>query len=129
MVNVTKWSGLVATLASLVVIVLPAVSSIPHAQALMNLLLGEVAAIALAHSAYRASSGKQANPVAVVTAVVCGLVLLVSPLVLSPVDPFLTLMLAFSLVIVVGGVAAGVDRIRGGAEGRQTGAQRLAGGN
>jgi len=55
--------------------------------------------------------------------------LLVSPLLFAPVDPFLTLMLVFSLVVLVGGVAAGVERIRGGEEARQTGAQRIAGSN
>jgi hypothetical protein len=129
MVNVTKWFGLVATLCSLVVISLSAVFSVPHPQALVNLLLGEIAAIALAHSAYRASSGKQASPLAIVVAVLCGLALLVSPLVLTPTDPFLTVMLVLSAVIAAAGAAAGVERIRGGAEGRQTGAQRIAGGN
>jgi len=127
MVNLTKWAAVVASLSSLVIIVLPAVSRVPHTQALLNLLLGEIAAIALAHSAYRISSGKQASPVGVLTGLVCGLVLLVSPLLFAPVDPFLTLMVAFSLVVVVGAVAAGVERIRGGEEGRQTGAQRIAG--
>jgi drug/metabolite transporter (DMT)-like permease len=127
MVNLTKWLGLVATLSGLVVIALPAVFSVPHSQALVSLLLGEIAAIALAHSAYRASSGKQASPVAIVTAVVCGLGLLVSPLVLAPTDPFLTVMLVLSGVIVASGVAAAVERIRGGSEGRQTGAQRVSG--
>ena len=127
MVNTTKWSGLVATVASLVVILLPTFFQVPHAQALTSLLVGELAAIALAHSAYRASSGKQANPLSIVTAVVAGLVLLVSPLLLAPFDPFLTVMLATSLVILLGGVLAGVDRIRGGAAGRQTGAERIAG--
>lgn len=127
MVNLTKWSGLVATIASLVVIVLPALFRVTHSQALTSLLVGEVAAIALAHSAYRASSGKQAAPLSVVAAVVSGLILLVSPLLLSPFDPFLTLMLGTSLIVLAGGVLAGVDRIRGGAAGRQTGAERLAG--
>ena len=128
MVNVTKWSGIVATLGSLVIIALPAFFSVSHSQALASLLLGEIAAIALAHSAYRASSGKQASFVGVATAVVCGLGLLASPILFYPVDPFLTLMLALSFVVVVGGVASGVERILGGAEGRQTGAQRVAGG-
>ena len=127
MVNLTKWSGLVATVASLVVILLPAFFRVTHPQALTSLLVGEVAAIALAHSAYRASSGKQAAPLSIAAAVLSGLVLLVSPLLLSPFDPFLTLMLATSLVVLLGGVLAGVDRIRGGAAGRQTGAERLAG--
>jgi drug/metabolite transporter (DMT)-like permease len=127
MVNLTKWSGLVATVASIVVIALPAFFRVTHSQALTSLLVGEVAAIALAHSAYRASSGKQASPLSVVAAVVSGLILLVSPVLLSPFDPFLSLMLATSLVVLVGGVLAGVDRVRGGAAGRQTGAERLAG--
>ena len=127
MVNLTKWSGLVATVASLVVIVLPAFFRVSHPQALTSLLVGEVAVIALAHSAYRASSGKQAAPVSIVAAIVSGLILLVSPVLLSPFDPFLTLMLGTSLVVLAGGILAGVDRIRGGAAGRQTGAERLAG--
>ena len=127
MVNLTKWSGLVATIASLVVIVLPAFFRVTHPQALTSLLVGEAAAIALAHSAYRASSGKQAAPLSIVVAVVSGLLLLVSPLVLSPFDPFLTIMLGTSLLVLAGGVLAGVDRIRGGAAGRQTGAERIAG--
>ena len=128
MVNVTKWAGIAAMASSLAVIALPASFAVPHQQALLSLLLGEIAAIAMAHSAYRASSGKQASPLGIATAVVCGLILLVSPIVFYPVDPFLSVMLAVSAVIAAGGVAAGVDRIRGGAEGRQSGAQRIAGG-
>jgi len=127
MVNLTKWSGIVATVASVVVIALPALFRVTHSQTLTSLLLGEVAAIALAHSAYRASSGKQAAPLSIAAAVVSGLVLLVSPLLLSPFDPFLSLMLGTSLVVLLGGVLAGIDRIRGGAAGRQTGAERVAG--
>ncbi|PSP83664.1 hypothetical protein BRC96_07545 [Halobacteriales archaeon QS_6_64_34] len=127
MVNLTKWSGLVATIASLVVIVLPAFFRVTHPQALTSLLVGEVAAIALAHSAYRASSGKQASLLSVVAAIISGLILVVSPLVLSPFDPFLTIMLGVSLVVLAGGVLAGLDRVRGGAAGRRSGAERLAG--
>jgi len=127
MANLTKWSGIVATVASVVVIALPALFRVTHSQTLTSLLLGEVAAIALAHSAYRASSGKQAAPLSIAAAVVSGLVLLVSPLLLSPFDPFLSLMLGTSLVVLLGGVLAGIDRIRGGAAGRQTGAERVAG--
>jgi hypothetical protein len=128
MVNITKWSGIAATLSSLAVIALPAFFSVSHQQALLSLLLGEIAAIALAHSAYRASSGKQAAPLGIATAIVCGVVLMVSPIIFYPVDPYLTVMLGISAIIVAGGVAAGADRLRGGAEGRQSGAQRLAGG-
>src|SRR6056297_2474137 len=127
MVNLTKWSGIVATVASVVVIALPALFRVTHSQTLTSMLFGEVAAIALAHSAYRASSGKQAAPLSIAAAVVSGLVLLVSPLLLSPFDPFLSLMLGTSLVVLLGGVLAGIDRIRGGAAGRQTGAERVAG--
>jgi len=127
MVSLTKWAGLVATVASLAVIVLPAYFAVPHAQALTNLLLGEIATLTLAHSAYRASSGKQASVVAAVAAVACGVALLVATLWFFPVDPFLTLMLALGAAVAGGGVVALVDRFRGGAEGRQTGAQRLAG--
>lgn len=126
MVNLTKWSGLVATVASFVVIFLPALFRVPHGQALTSLLVGEIAAIALAHSAYRASSGKQASPLSIVTAVGTGLILVVSPLLLAPFDPFLTVMLGTSLVVLAGGVIAGVDRVRGGAAGRQSGAERIA---
>jgi len=129
MVNITKWTGLVATVASLVIIVLPAMFSVPHSQALVSLLVGEIAAIALAHTAYRASSGKQASLLSLVTATVSGVILLVSPLVLAPVDPFLTIMLGLGLVLVASSVVAALERVRGGAEGRQTGAQRIAGGN
>ena len=126
MVNLTKWAGLVATIASFVVIFLPAFFAVPHSQALGNLLLGEFAALALAHSTYRASSGKQASIGAAVFAAVSGVGLILLTLWYYPVDPFLTLMLAFGAVITVGGVIALVDRFRGGEEGRQSGAQRLA---
>ena len=98
MAKLTKWSGIAATVASLVVIALPAFFRVTHSQALTSLLVGEVAAIALAHSAYRASSGKQAAPLSIVMAVLSGLVLLVSPLLLSPYDPFLSLMIGISLI-------------------------------
>ncbi|GGN85798.1 MULTISPECIES: hypothetical protein [Haloarcula] len=126
MVNATKWLGLAATVVSVVVILLPAVFSVPHTQALTNLLVGEVAALAVGHSTYRAASGKQAVPLAAVTGIVCGLLLTVSPMFLYAVDPFLTVMLLFGLVVTAGGAAALVDRYVGGEEGRQTGAQRIA---
>ncbi|QIO22318.1 hypothetical protein [Haloarcula sp. JP-L23] len=126
MVNATKWLGLAATVVSVVVILLPAVFSVPHTQALTNLLVGEIAALAVGHSTYRAASGKQAAPLAAVTAIVCGLLLTVSPMFLYAVDPFLTVMLLFGLVVTAGGAVAIVDRYVGGEEGRQTGAQRIA---
>jgi len=126
MVNLTKWAGLVATIASLIIIFLPAFFGVPHQQALANLMLGEIAALSLAHSTYRASSGKQASVGATVAAAVSGVALILSTLYYYPVDPFLTLMLASALAVTVGAVIALVDRFRGGEEGRQSGAQRLA---
>ncbi|MBX0321751.1 hypothetical protein EGH21_01775 [Halomicroarcula sp. F13] len=126
MVNATKWVGLAGTVVSIVVIFLPSVFSVPHTQALTNLLVGEIAALAVGHSAYRAASGKQAAPLAAVAGVVCGLVLTVSPILFYAVDPFLTVMLVLGLVVTAGGAAAIVDRYLGGEEGRQTGAQRIA---
>jgi hypothetical protein len=126
MVNLTKWAGLVATIASFIIIFLPAFFSVPHEQALANLMLGEVAAMTLAHSAYRASSGKQASVGAAVAAAGCGIALILSTLYYYPVDPFLTLMFAFALAVTAGAVVALVDRFRGGEEGRQSGAQRIA---
>ncbi|WP_254273826.1 hypothetical protein [Haloarcula marina] len=126
MVNTTKWAGLAATLVAIVIVFLPSVLSTSHPQALTNLLVGEIGAIAIGHSTYRVASGKQAVPLAAIIGTLCGLLLTVSPIFLYPFDPFLSVMLFGGLVVTVGGVAMGVDRIRGGAEGRQTGAQRIA---
>ncbi|MBV0923525.1 hypothetical protein KTS45_04865 [Halomicroarcula limicola] len=126
MVDTTKWTGLGATIAGVVIIFLPAVFSVPYVQALTSLLLGEIGALAAGHTAYRAASGKQASPLGAVTTLVCGLLLTLSPILLAPVDPFLTIMLALGAVMVVGGAAAILERFIGGEEGRQTGAQRIA---
>ncbi|MFC7020047.1 MULTISPECIES: hypothetical protein [Haloarcula] len=127
MVDALKWLGLVATILSLVVVILSSVFSIPYVQALINLLVGEFVVIALAHSTYRISSGKQASPMAAGVAIVGGIVLAATPYLFARFDPYLTIQLVCSLLIVASGIGVFADRIVGGEEGRQTGAQRIAG--
>jgi hypothetical protein len=126
MVNTTKWVLFGATLVSIVVIFVSALIPIAYQQALVNLLVGELAAITLAHSAYRVSSGKQVSPVAGSIAVLSGIVLFLSPIFIEPVDPILSIMFAAGAVVAVGGLAGVLGRILGGEEGRQTGAERIS---
>jgi len=126
MVNTTKWFLLGATLVSMVVIFVSAFIPVAYQQALVNLLVGELAALTLAHSTYRVSSGKQVSPVAAVIAILSGIVLFVSPILIEPVDPILSVMFATGAVVTIGGLVGVLGRILGGEEGRQTGAERLS---
>jgi len=124
MSRATKWVGIAATVASLLVVVLPAFFDIAYTQALTNLLVGELVAIAVGHTAYRATAGKPPNPLSAAVAVVGGLLLAVSPILIDPVDPFLTIMMVCGLIIAVGGSIGLVSKFRGGAD-EQSGARRL----
>ena len=124
--DILKIVGLVVTILSLLVVCLSVVFSIPYTQALVNLIVGEFVAIALAHSTYRISSGKQAAPLAAGVAIVGGLILAGTPYLLARFDPFLTVQLVCSLLIALTGVGIIADRFVGGEEGRQTGAQRIS---
>jgi hypothetical protein len=126
MVDTTKWFLLGATLVSMVVIFVSAIIPVAYQQALVNLLVGELAAIALAHSTYRVSSGKQVSPVAAAIAILSGVFLFLSPIFIEPVDPILSVMFAAGAVIAVGGLAGVLGRVLGGEEGRQTGAERIS---
>ncbi|MDT3434344.1 hypothetical protein [Haloarcula sp. 1CSR25-25] len=126
MVNTTKWFLLGATLVSMVVIFVSAFIPVAYQQALVNLLVGELAAVTLAHSAYRVSSGKQVSPVAGAIAILSGIVLFLSPIFIEPVDPILSIMFATGAIIAVGGLVGVLGRILGGEEGRQTGAERIS---
>jgi uncharacterized membrane protein len=124
MSRATKWVGFAATIASLVIVVMPAFFEIEYTQALTNLLVGEIIAIAVAHSTYRATAGKPPNPLSAVVAIVGGLVLAVSPILIDPVDPFLTIMLVLGLLIAVSGGIGLISRFRGGLD-EQSGARRI----
>ncbi|MGB9933221.1 hypothetical protein [Haloarcula amylolytica] len=126
MVDTTKWFLLGATLVSMVVIFVSAIIPVAYQQALVNLLVGELAAIALAHSTYRVSSGKQVSPVAAAIAILSGVFLFLSPIFIEPVDPILSVMFAAGAVIAVGGLVGVLGRVLGGEEGRQTGAERIS---
>ena len=126
MVNTTKWFLLGATLVSMVAIFVSAVIPVAYQQALVNLLVGELAALTLAHSTYRVSSGKQVSPVAAATAILSGIILFLSPIFIEPVDPILSVMFATGAVVTVGGLVGVLGRFFGGEEGRQTGAERIS---
>ncbi|MFC6975505.1 hypothetical protein ACFQL1_13965 [Halomicroarcula sp. GCM10025709] len=121
-----KWGTIVAALLSFAIIGLVAVYRPAHEQALINLLLGEIGALAIGHTAYRISSGKQASPLGAGAAVFCGLVLAGTPFVFANFDPFLTIQLVCGLVLAVAGLGALAERYVGGEEGRRTGAERIA---
>ncbi|KAA9398933.1 hypothetical protein Har1130_12050 [Haloarcula sp. CBA1130] len=127
MANTTKWFLLGATLVSMVVIFVSAVIPVAYQQALVNLLVGEIATLTLAHSTYRVSSGKQVSPVAGAIAILSGVVLFLSPILIEPVDPILSIMFATGAVIALGGLVGVLGRVLGGEEGRQTGAERISG--
>jgi len=124
-----KWGTVVAAILSFVIIGLVAVYRPSHQQSLINVLLGEVGGLAIGHSAYRISSGKQASTVGALGAVFCGVVLAGSPFVFANFDPFLTIQLVCSAVLTLAGVAALAERYVGGEEGRRTGAERIASGS
>ena len=126
MVNVFKWLGLVATILAAVVVVLSTVFSIPYTQALINLLVGEFVLLATAHSTYRISSGKQATMQATAVTIVGAAVLAGTPYLLARFDPYLTIQLVCSLVILASGLGALANRYVGGEEGRRSGAERIA---
>lgn len=126
MVNVSKWILLAATLVSLGVIFVPAVLPIAYEQALVNLLVGEMAALALGHATYRVSSGKPVAPVSVALALISGVLLFLSPLFIEPIDPILTIMFATGGVVTAGGVVGVLGRVLGGEEQRQSGGERIA---
>jgi len=126
MSNRSKWVLLAATLVSIAVIFVPAVLSIAYEQALVNLLVGELAALALGHATYRVSSGKPVAPMSVALAIVSGVALFLSPLFIEPVDPILTIMFVSGGVIAVGGVVGVVGRVLGGEEQQRSGGERIA---
>ncbi|EMA12883.1 hypothetical protein BDK61_3399 [Haloarcula quadrata] len=126
MTNTTKWFLLGATLVSMAVVFVSAVIPVAYEQALVNLLVGELAALTLAHSTYRVSSGKQASPLAAAIAVLSGIVLFLSPVLIEPVDPILSVMFAAGAVVTVGGLVGVLGRVLGSEESRQTGAERIS---
>lgn len=127
MVDTTKWFLAGATLISVAVIFVSAVIPVAYQQALVNLLVGELAAIALAHSAYRVSSGKQPSLKVAVSATLSGVILILSPIMINPVDPILSILFGMGGIVTVAGIVSVLTRVIGGEEGRQTGADRIAG--
>ncbi|MBV0900646.1 hypothetical protein [Haloarcula salina] len=126
MANISKWILLAATLVSAAVIFVSAVLPVAYEQALVNLLVGELAALALGHATYRVSSGKPVAPMSMVLAIVSGVAMFLSPLFIEPVDPILTIMFASGVVVTVGGVVGVVGRVLGGEEQRRSGGERIA---
>ncbi|WP_424003106.1 hypothetical protein ACOZ4I_03570 [Haloarcula salina] len=126
MVNTSKWLLLAATLVSVAVIFVSAVLPVAYEQALVNLLVGEMAALALGHATYRVSSGKPVAPMSVALAIGSGVILFVSPLFIEPVDPILTIMFVAGGIVTAGGVIGVLGRVLGGEEQQRSGGERIA---
>lgn len=123
--TVTKWAAYLGTAAALWAVLAPSFWPVRHVQALTNLLLGEFAAVAIGHTAYRLASGKRAAPLTALFAAVLGAGIALSPLVFGLVTGFTTSNMVTGGVVAVAGVLAAVTGAVGTSE-RERGRRRRA---
>lgn len=90
MSRITKLFAAVGTVVALVTVFTPGLYAISHSQALTNVLLGQFAALATGHTAYRLSSGKRPALRSTVVGIVCGIGVAISPIVFELVTGFTT---------------------------------------
>lgn len=116
MKRVVKWAALLGTLASLWTVISPTFWQPDHIQVLANVLLGEFAALALAHTAYRLTSEQQPSIPLSLTATVFGVLIAASPLTFGLVTGLTTSNMASGGLIAVTGLAAAFITFRSSEE-------------
>jgi len=103
MSRIIKLAAVLGTVMSLVMVFTPAFWAVSHTQALVNVLLGQFAVMAIGHSAYRITSGKKPDLRAAIVGVVCGGALAISPILLELVAGFTTVtMIGGGIIVAVG---------------------------
>ena len=106
MSRVTNLVTTVGALLGVVLVFVPAFFTISHSQALTNVLVGQFGAMAIGHSAYRVAYGKNPSARSAIAAILCGVILAVSPIVFGLVDGFTTITMVGGGVIALAGVLA-----------------------
>lgn len=102
------WAAIAATVAATWTIFAPSLWQPEHGQALTNVLLGEFAAIALAHSAYRLASGTDPLVSVALGGAAIGVGIAASPVVFGLVVGLTTSNMVCGGLVAVAGVASAV---------------------
>ncbi|GAA0279848.1 SPW repeat domain-containing protein [Halobacterium noricense] len=106
MKRVVKWAAVLGTIASLWTAVSPTFWQPDHVQVLTNVLLGEFAALALAHTAYRLASEQQPSIRFSLAATALGVLIAASPLTFGLVTGLTTSNIVSGGLIAVTGLTA-----------------------
>lgn len=114
-----KWAAILATVAAAWSIFAPGLWQPTHAQALTNVLLGEFAALALGHTAYRLASGTDPLLSVSLGGALLGVGIAVSPLVFGLVVGLTTSNMVCGGLVAVAGIASAVVA-RTGATGQES---------
>lgn len=112
MSRIIKLAAVLGALAGLVTVFTPAFWVLDHSQALANVLIGQFAAIAIGHTAYRITSGKRPSLRSAVAGVVSGIGIAVSPIVFGLVTGFTTVTMACGGLVVAVGLYGVVANLR-----------------
>ncbi len=106
--RLTQGAAAVGVLVAVWTVFAPAVWMPDHPQVLTNVLVGEFAALALAHTVYRMASGRPPFLSVALAAALFGALIAASPLVLGLVVGLTTSNMVSGTIIAVAGVAAAV---------------------
>lgn len=101
-----KWVAVLATVAATWTIFAPMLWHPSHVQTLTNVLLGEFAAIALGHTAYRFTSGTDPSTLASLGGAGLGVVIAVSPLLFGLTFGLTTSNMVCGGLIAIAGIAS-----------------------
>ncbi|WP_226012422.1 hypothetical protein [Halomicrobium salinisoli] len=111
MARVTKAATVAATLVAVLLVFVPALYPVSHSQALSNVLVGQFAAMAVGHCAYRVAYGKRPALRSAVAAVVCGGFIAISPVLFGLVEPFTTITMVGGALVAIAGALAVVRAV------------------
>ncbi len=106
MARVMKAVTAAATLVAVALVFVPALYPVSHLQALTNVLVGQFAAMAVGHCAYRIAYGKRPAIRSAVAAVLCGGFIAISPLLFGLVEPFTTITMVGGALVAAAGALA-----------------------